>query len=53
MTWSAISVRPYKQEGVAALWTGITPNVMRNSIINAAELAGRGGCRPLPHRHAL
>jgi solute carrier family 25 uncoupling protein 8/9 len=28
-----------KQEGVAALWTGLTPNVMRNSIINAAELA--------------
>lgn len=28
-----------KQEGVAALWTGWTPNVMRNSIINAAELA--------------
>ena len=28
-----------KQEGIAALWTGWTPNVMRNSIINAAELA--------------
>lgn len=28
-----------KEEGVAALWTGLTPNVMRNSIINAAELA--------------
>ena len=28
-----------KQEGVAALWTGLTPNVMRNSVINAAELA--------------
>ena len=28
-----------KQEGVAALWTGLTPNIMRNSIINAAELA--------------
>ena len=27
-----------KQEGVAALWTGLTPNIMRNSIINAAEL---------------
>ncbi|XP_010262729.1 PREDICTED: mitochondrial uncoupling protein 1-like [Nelumbo nucifera] len=28
-----------KQEGVGALWTGIGPNVARNAIINAAELA--------------
>eukprot|EP00245_Coleochaete_scutata_P017764 TRINITY_DN887_c0_g1_i1.p1 TRINITY_DN887_c0_g1~~TRINITY_DN887_c0_g1_i1.p1 ORF type:complete len:337 (-),score=53.47 TRINITY_DN887_c0_g1_i1:609-1547(-) len=28
-----------KQEGVAALWTGLGPNVARNAIINAAELA--------------
>ena len=28
-----------KQEGVAALWTGLGPNVARNSVINAAELA--------------
>ncbi|CAK8541834.1 unnamed protein product [Lathyrus sativus] len=28
-----------KQEGVKALWTGIGPNVARNAIINAAELA--------------
>ncbi|CAH1418617.1 unnamed protein product [Lactuca virosa] len=28
-----------KQEGVRALWTGIGPNVARNAIINAAELA--------------
>ena len=28
------------QEGVGALWTGIGPNVARNSIISAAELAG-------------
>ncbi|KAL6519443.1 Matrilysin [Orobanche gracilis] len=27
------------QEGVAALWTGLGPNVARNAIINAAELA--------------
>jgi solute carrier family 25 uncoupling protein 8/9 len=26
-------------EGVAALWTGLGPNVARNAIINAAELA--------------
>ncbi|KAM7255234.1 hypothetical protein ACFE04_020475 [Oxalis oulophora] len=28
-----------KKEGVRALWTGIGPNVARNAIINAAELA--------------
>ncbi|CAM8924623.1 unnamed protein product [Rhodiola kirilowii] len=28
-----------RQEGVAALWTGLGPNVARNAIINAAELA--------------
>ena len=27
------------QECVGALWTGIGPNIARNSIINAAELA--------------
>ncbi|EFJ35536.1 hypothetical protein SELMODRAFT_80205 [Selaginella moellendorffii] len=28
-----------KQEGFAKLWTGLGPNVARNAIINAAELA--------------
>lgn len=28
-----------QQEGVAALWTGLGPNIARNAIINAAELA--------------
>lgn len=28
-----------RKEGVGALWTGIGPNVARNAIINAAELA--------------
>ncbi|KAK4582581.1 hypothetical protein RGQ29_025684 [Quercus rubra] len=28
-----------KQEGFGALWTGVGPNVARNAIINAAELA--------------
>ncbi|KAE8039201.1 hypothetical protein FH972_011631 [Carpinus fangiana] len=28
-----------KQEGLGALWTGLGPNVARNAIINAAELA--------------
>jgi len=27
------------QEGLGALWTGLGPNVARNAIINAAELA--------------
>lgn len=29
----------FLQEGVKALWTGLGPNVARNAIINAAELA--------------
>ncbi|KAK9714062.1 hypothetical protein RND81_06G069100 [Saponaria officinalis] len=29
----------FKQEGLAALWTGLGPNIARNAIINAAELA--------------
>ncbi|KAI8573972.1 hypothetical protein RHMOL_Rhmol01G0317800 [Rhododendron molle] len=29
----------FKQEGLAALWTGLGPNIARNTIINAAELA--------------
>ncbi|KAL2898815.1 Mitochondrial uncoupling protein 2, partial [Bienertia sinuspersici] len=28
-----------RQEGVLALWTGLGPNIARNAIINAAELA--------------
>ncbi|CAI0424396.1 unnamed protein product [Linum tenue] len=28
-----------RQEGFAALWTGVGPNIARNAIINAAELA--------------
>ncbi|XP_077215150.1 mitochondrial uncoupling protein 1-like [Tasmannia lanceolata] len=28
-----------KQEGFRALWTGVGPNIARNAIINAAELA--------------
>jgi solute carrier family 25 uncoupling protein 8/9 len=28
-----------QQEGVRALWTGVVPNMMRNSVMNAAELA--------------
>ncbi|KAL6340927.1 hypothetical protein AAG906_032038 [Vitis piasezkii] len=28
-----------RQEGLAALWTGLGPNIARNAIINAAELA--------------
>eukprot|EP00892_Ulva_mutabilis_P002082 jgi/Ulvmu1/11875/UM081_0033.1 len=28
-----------KEEGMAALWTGLAPNVARNAIVNATELA--------------
>ncbi|KAJ7964106.1 putative Mitochondrial uncoupling protein [Quillaja saponaria] len=28
-----------RQEGIGALWTGLGPNIARNAIINAAELA--------------
>jgi solute carrier family 25 (mitochondrial uncoupling protein), member 8/9 len=28
-----------RQEGVSALWTGLAPNVARNAIVNATELA--------------
>ena len=28
-----------RQEGVKGLWTGVGPNISRNAIINAAELA--------------
>ncbi|XP_021720759.1 mitochondrial uncoupling protein 2-like isoform X1 [Chenopodium quinoa] len=28
-----------RQEGLSALWTGLGPNIARNAIINAAELA--------------
>lgn len=27
------------QEGLGALWTGLGPNIARNAIVNAAELA--------------
>ncbi|XP_073154480.1 mitochondrial uncoupling protein 1 isoform X2 [Henckelia pumila] len=29
----------FRQEGLGALWTGVGPNIARNAIINAAELA--------------
>ena len=28
-----------QKDGVGGLWVGVGPNIMRNSIINAAELA--------------
>lgn len=27
------------KDGIAGLWVGVGPNMMRNAIINAAELA--------------
>jgi hypothetical protein len=38
----------YPQEGFAALWTGIGPNVARNAIINAAELASYDQVKQVP-----
>jgi solute carrier family 25 (mitochondrial uncoupling protein), member 8/9 len=35
----AISTVACREEGVAALWTGLAPNVARNALINATELA--------------
>lgn len=28
----------YKTEGIRGLWKGLGPNVIRNSVVNAAEL---------------
>lgn len=32
-------VKLYRQGGITNLWTGLGPNVMRNCVVNAAELA--------------
>ncbi|KAG5550402.1 hypothetical protein RHGRI_015379 [Rhododendron griersonianum] len=41
-----------RQEGVGALWTGLGPNVARNAIINAAELASYDQVKELcPEAH--
>lgn len=29
----------YKADGLPGLWVGIIPNILRNSVINAAEIA--------------
>lgn len=31
--------KTYAQGGIGAFWTGIVPNILRNSVINAAEIA--------------
>jgi solute carrier family 25 uncoupling protein 8/9 len=36
------------QEGIGALWTGLGPNVARNAIINAAELASYDQFKQVP-----
>ena len=36
-----------REEGVAGLWTGVGPNIARNAIINAVELASYDTARPL------
>ena len=33
------NVLPHRQEGIAGLWKGLGPNIARNALINAAELA--------------
>lgn len=38
-----------REEGVAGLWKGVTPNVGRNAIINAAELASYDTVRARLH----
>jgi hypothetical protein len=35
-----------RTEGVAGLWTGVGPNISRNALINAAELASYDQVRP-------
>jgi len=42
-----------REEGVANLWRGVGPNVARNAIINAAELASYDQACPLPCRQSL
>lgn len=37
----------YKFEGVTGYWTGWLPNVARNSVITAAELASYGQIKQL------
>lgn len=37
-SWSAYGIIA-KQEGTAALWTGLGPNIARNAVVNAVELA--------------
>ena len=35
-----------REEGFAGLWRGVTPNIGRNAIINAAELASYDSVSP-------
>jgi solute carrier family 25 uncoupling protein 8/9 len=35
-----------RSEGIKGLWTGVGPNIGRNAIINAAELASYDQVRP-------
>lgn len=38
----------YFQEGIGALWTGLGPNIARNAIINATELASYDQLKQVP-----
>uniref|UniRef100_A0A0A9YYM4 Mitochondrial uncoupling protein 3 n=1 Tax=Lygus hesperus TaxID=30085 RepID=A0A0A9YYM4_LYGHE len=37
-TWDAFR-KIYKYEGIRGFWSGVVPNMVRNSVINACELA--------------
>jgi solute carrier family 25 (mitochondrial uncoupling protein), member 8/9 len=39
MITQQLSSQACRREGVAALWTGLAPNIARNAIVNATELA--------------
>lgn len=48
-----INICQNNQEGVGALWTGLGPNVARNAIINAAELASYDQVKEVISEHSV
>ena len=43
----------HREEGLLGLWKGVTPNIGRNAIINAAELASYDSVRLTPSECAF
>lgn len=39
MLWCVVAGLSCREEGMLGLWKGLGPNIARNAIINAAELA--------------